>query len=605
MNSKLGKSLGWLAALVLVGAAAGAGWMYRGQIEQWVDGFREKASAPQAVAPVNGVVRIEVGESGFIPETVTVAADEAQTLEFTRTAERTCITAVVFPSTGERLDLPLGQPVRVPVMVKAGESVAFTCPMDMYHGKAVASKEADAITRIEITADGFVPESVVIAPGGERVLEFMRKADNSCVTAVVFPATGARHELPLNTPVRVTVPVAAGETIAFTCPMDMYHGKVITSDSESEAAAHDHDPNEIAYWTCSMHPSVKSSTPGTCPICSMDLVSVTRGEVETGVILVDAQRRQLIGVTTGTAARRELSGELRMVGRVVSDETRLAEVTLRYDAWIGDVFADFTGKAVRKGDPMFTFYSPQLWSLQEEYLEAVRRGTEKGTAGTELADSAETRLRLWGIDPTQIEELRTRGKASEYLRISAPISGTVLEKHIVPGSAVEAGAALYRIADLSAVWIEADVTERDVQRLEVGQRARISFEGAPNVSIGGSVSYIHPDLNPETRTGRVRFAVPNAEGRLKLDMYADVHADLPYGERLTVPVGAVIHAGASHVVFVDLGEGRLEPRHVKVGVRAGEYIELLDGVNEGETVVTSANFLIAAESKLKSGIERW
>lgn len=602
MNSKFGKSPGWLVALVLIGAAAVAAWMYRGEIEHWASGLNAESAEPQSATPSDGVVRIEVGESGFTPETVSVMTGETQTLEFTRTVERTCITAVVFPSTGERFDLPIGQPVRVPVMVKPGESVAFTCPMEMFHGKVVASKtmagstEADAITRIEITAEGFSPESVVVAPGGERVIEFTRKVENSCISAVVFPATGARHELPLDTPVRVTIPIAAGERIAFTCPMDMYHGEVVASDSGSAAAVHDHD--EIAYWTCSMHPSVRSSTPGTCPICSMDLVSVTRGEVETGVILVDAQRRQLIGVTTDTVARRELSGELRMVGRVVVDETRFAEVALRYDAWIGDVLADFTGKAVRKGEPMFTFYNPQLWSLQEEYLEATRRGTE-------LAGAAETRLRLWGIDSAQIEDLRKRGKALEYLTINAPISGTVLEKHIVPGSAVEAGMALYRIADLSTVWIEADVNERDVQRIGVGQRARIALEGIPDADINGSVSYIYPDLNPETRTGRVRFAVPNAEGRLKLDMYADVYADLPFGERLSVPVGAVIYAGASHVVFVDLGEGRLEPRRVKIGVRAGELIEVLEGVQEGETVVTSANFLIAAESKLKSGIEKW
>ncbi len=513
MNTK--SSLGLLAALVILGGAAGVTWMYRRQIEMRVMSFSADEKAPQAVDPSDGVIRIEVGKSGFTPETVTVAADETKTLEFTRTVEGTCITAVVFPSSGERFDLPMGQSVRVPITIKAGMSEAFTCPMDMYHGKVVAS------------------------------------------------------------------------------------------DSESAAAAHDHDPNEIAYWTCSMHPSVKLSTPGTCPICSMDLVSVTRREVETGVILVDTQRRQLIGVTTDTVARRELNGEFRMVGRVVVDETRIAEVTLRYDAWIGEVFADFTGKGVRKGEPMFTFYNPQLWSLQEEFLEATRRGTEKSAAGTALAYSAETRLRLWGIDSTQIEEVRTRGKASEYLRINAPISGTVIEKHVVPGSAVEAGMALYRIADLTTVWVEAEVAERDIQRLVVGQRARITLDGVPEADFTGAVTYIYPGLNPETRTGRVRFAVPNTEGRLKLDMYADVLADLPFGERLTVPVGAVIHAGASHVVFVDLGEGRLEPRHVKVGVGAEGFIEVLEGLREGEVVVTSANFLIAAESKLKSGIEKW
>jgi len=366
-----------------------------------------------------------------------------------------------------------------------------------------------------------------------------------------------------------------------------------------------HDSDEVAYWSCSMHPSVKSSTPGTCPICSMDLTPVTRQEIETGVIVVDAQRRQLIGVTTSIAARRELNAELRTIGRVVAAETRLADVTLRYEAWIGQVFADFNGKEIRKGEPMFTFYNPQLWSLQEEYLEALRRGQGERAPGETLADAAETRLRLWGIDEAQIEALRKRGSAIENLTMSAPITGTVLEKHIVAGSAVEAGMRLYRIADLSVVWIETEVYERDIPLIVKGQRARISLQGLANREFDGVVSYVYPDLNPDTRTGRVRFEVANPESLLKLDMYADVRVDLPLGEGVAVPEGAVIHAGRSHVVFVDLGEGRLEPRRVKVGSRTAEYIEILEGLSEGEMIVTSANFLIAAESKLKSGIEKW
>ncbi len=469
---------------------------------------------------------------------------------------------------------------------------------------------AGTVVRIDVGAKGFSPETLSIAPGADQVLEFTRTADRTCATAVVFPATGKRFDLPLNSPVRVPVSLKPGETIAFSCPMDMYHGKIVASgQGEAPGSAHmdtdAHDPSDIAHWTCSMHPSVKSATPGKCPICSMDLISVTHGEIDTGVILVDARRRQLIGVTTGTVARREMDAEIRAVGRVVADETRLAEVTLRYEAWIGKVFADFTGKEIRKGEPMFTFYNPQLWSLQEEYLEALRRGQGERAQGGALASAAETRLRLWGIDEGQIEALRQRGSAIEHLTVSAPITGTILVKHIVAGGAVQAGEALYRIADLTSVWIEAEVYEQDIARMKLGQRAKIRIEGLPEREFEGTVSYVYPSLDAMTRTGRVRVDAPNADGALKLDMYAEVRVALPLGERLAVPESAVIHAGASHVAFVDLGEGRLEPRRLKVGARTADYIEVLEGLKEGETIVTSANFLIAAESKLKSGIEKW
>jgi len=466
------------------------------------------------------------------------------------------------------------------------------------------------VTRVNVDAKGFSPEAVSIAAGTDQVLEFTRTVEKTCATAVVFPATGKRFDLPLNAPIRVPISIKADETISFSCPMDMYHGKVTgAGPAEAPGSARldsgTHDASEIAYWTCSMHPSVKSQTPGKCPICSMDLISVTHGEIDTGVIRVDAQRRQLIGVMTGTVARRDLDDEIHAVGRVTVDESRLTDVTLRFEAYIAQVFADSTGKAIRKGEPMFTFYNAQVWALQEEYLEAIRRGSgEHGSSG-DLGKAAETRLRLWGIDKAQIEAIRQRGSAAENLTVSAPITGTILDKHIVAGSAVSAGQPLYRLADLSTVRIEAEVYEQDIARMAVGQHARISLQGAPGREFEGTISYVYPSLDATTRTGRVRFDVANPDGALKLDMYADIRVTLPLGERLVVPESAVIYAGLSHVAFVDLGEGRLEPRRLKVGAHTADYIEVLEGLKEGETVVTSANFLIAAESKLKSGIEKW
>ncbi len=462
--------------------------------------------------------------------------------------------------------------------------------------------------RIEARADGFHPEAIAVPAGTPVTIEFVRTAEKTCADAVVFPSSGERHELSLNIPVIVTLTVPAGQSVLFACPMDMYRGEVragspgaaVPAESPDEANAA-HDPSEIAHWTCSMHPSVKSQTPGTCPICSMDLVPVTRGEIETGVILVDAQRRQLIGVMTGTVERRAFVSEVRTVGIVRADEARVRDVTLRTRVWIDSVQADFTGKSVRKGEPLLRYFSPDLLQMQREYLLAAGRSA----GGPDLRAGADTRLRLAGMELAQIEDLAKRGSALEQLTLTSPITGTVIEKHVVAGSEVEEGEPLYRIADLSSVWIEAEVYEQDIARMQVGQGARIALQSMVGRDFEGIVSYVYPSVDAMTRTGRVRFETANPEGALKLNMYADIRVDLPLGERLAVPESAVIHAGASYVAFVDLGEGRLEPRRLKVGVRTAGYIEVLDGLKEGETVVTSANFLIAAESKLKSGIEKW
>jgi Cu(I)/Ag(I) efflux system membrane fusion protein len=375
-------------------------------------------------------------------------------------------------------------------------------------------------------------------------------------------------------------------------------------ESSEDAGAADH-ANQIAYWTCSMHPSVKSATPGKCPICAMDLIPVTHGEVDTGVIRVEAQRRQLIGVVTGPVERRSLSKELRAAGSITVDETHQRDLTLRNQAWIGEVYADFTGKSVRKGEPLFTFYSPELWTAQQEFLETVRRAKDDPDRGARMVDAAKARLRLWQIDDAQIAALRERGRAIEYLTFNSPASGTVIEKNIVAGSAAAAGERLFRIADLSTVWIDAAFYADEQSLLAAGQEAAITLTTHPKVPVTGAVSYIYPDMDPETRTVRVRIEVANLDGMLKPGMFAGVSIAVPLGERLVVPEGAVIFAGRTHLAFADLGEGRLEPRRLTIGAQARGFIEVLDGLKEGESVVTSANFLIAAESRLKSGVEKW
>ncbi|MFQ5701600.1 MAG: efflux RND transporter periplasmic adaptor subunit [Acidobacteriota bacterium] len=380
-----------------------------------------------------------------------------------------------------------------------------------------------------------------------------------------------------------------------------------------EAGAHEphvHAAGEIAYYTCSMHPSVKKQEPGTCPICSMDLTPVTRQEVETGVILVDARRRQLIGVRTAPVQARPVTVRVRAVGRVVYDERRLADVTLKYHGWIGTLHVDEPGQRVEKGETLFTLYSPELYAAQEEFLTALAsqraaRVTNAPDRADYLVEAARKRLRLWDIRDWQIDRLAEAGRPIEHLPIVSPVTGYVVEKNVVEGAAVEPGSRLYRVAGLERVWIEAEVYESDLPLIEAGQQARVDLPYLPGRSFQGRVSFVYPYLEPGSRTGRVRVEVENPALRLKPDMYANVTLEVNRGRRLVVPVEAVLYAGPRRLVFVDLGEGRLRPQEIEVGVRSGDDYEVLSGLEAGDVVVTSGNFLVAAESRLKSATEMW
>ena len=361
-------------------------------------------------------------------------------------------------------------------------------------------------------------------------------------------------------------------------------------------------PAGISHYTCSMHPSVKSTTPGTCPICAMDLVPVTKKELKSGSISMDARRRQLIGVTTGFAQEKQLIQVIRAAGRVNFDESNLTDITLKFNGWIGKLNAGFVGVPVKKGQPLFTVYSPELLSAQQEYLETLRRRKNKNDT---LLQASRQRLSLWDITPAQIRQLEKRGTAIEYLPIISPASGTVVEKTIVAGSAVKAGQKLLRIADLSTVWIEGEIYEYEIPFVKVGMEAKIVLPDRPGKSLQGKVKYIYPYLQGDTRTAKVRVELDNRDGVLKPDMYTHLHLKIDLGKRLVVPESAVLYAGDSRVVFLDLGNGRLQPRKIKTGVRNADDIEVLEGLQAGDKVVTSGNFLIAAESKLKAGIDQW
>jgi membrane fusion protein, copper/silver efflux system len=389
-------------------------------------------------------------------------------------------------------------------------------------------------------------------------------------------------------------------------------------------AANGHDPaghqparqgaasagDEIAHYTCSMHPSVRNAEPGSCPICSMDLVPVSRRELASGEIVLDAERRQQIGVTTAHAERRTLAVPVRAVGKVTYDQTSLTDVTLKVGGWIDELSADRLGQPVRQGEPLFTLYSPELFEAQQQYLAAVQKQRMARMVGSAestefLAEVRRQRLRLLDLTPDQIKELEARRAPLERVPILSPVSGNVIEKDVVAGAAVHPGMRLLRIAGLDRVWVEAEVYESELALLAVGAPAKVTLPYLPGRRFAGRVAFVYPWLDGATRTGRVRIELANPGLALKPEMYAEVLFERAVGKRLAVPEEAILYAGDRRYVFRDLGGGRLRPQAVTLGVWAGEWVEILDGLAAGDVVVTSGNFLIAAEARLKLALDHW
>lgn len=321
-------------------------------------------------------------------------------------------------------------------------------------------------------------------------------------------------------------------------------------------------------------------------------------------INLDNRRRQLIGLETDEVERRRLMREIRAVGEVVYDETRVSDVTLKYDGWVGDLKVDYVGAPVERGQVLFGIYSPELFSAQQEYLETRQRLSRRGPADS-LLKAARQRLMLWDIAPAQVPAIERRGEPIKYLPIHSPSTGTVVEKNVVEGSAVKKGGVLMRIADLSTVWVDAAVYDSELPLVTAGMTAEVTLPYLPDARYEAEVDYVYPYFQGQTRTGRLRLSLPNPDGRLKPDMYAQVKLQADLGERLAVPESAVLFSGDARLVFVDLGDGRLQPRHVETGQRTEDYIEVRSGLQAGETVVTSGNFLVDAETRLKTGIKQW
>jgi Cu(I)/Ag(I) efflux system membrane fusion protein len=342
----------------------------------------------------------------------------------------------------------------------------------------------------------------------------------------------------------------------------------------------------------------------------MDLTPVTRDAERAGVIHIAPARRAALGIRTAPVVRAPLEVAITAKGRLAVDETRLHDVALKVGGFISELRVNATGQSVARGETLFTLYSPELYAAQQEYLIAMQNrdavhATGDASHGERLARAAETKLRLWGLGDDQLAALARRGEPIERVAFPSPASGVVVEKAVVDGAAVTAGQRLFRIADLAEIWVEADVYESDLPRITRGMPASIRLDYLPGRTFAGKVAFIYPYLDPASRTGRVRIALPNQARELKPDMYATVAFSLALGPRLVVPISAVVYTGPRRIVFVDLGNGALRPQEVAIGARSADLIEITSGLAEGDVVVSSGNFLVAAESRLRSAGALW
>ncbi|HUU60174.1 MAG TPA: efflux RND transporter periplasmic adaptor subunit [Phycisphaerae bacterium] len=371
---------------------------------------------------------------------------------------------------------------------------------------------------------------------------------------------------------------------------------------------------KVLYWKSKMNPSFIRKEPGKDPM-GMDLVPVYEGEQPSGpagTVRIDPATVQNIGVKTAVVRRKQLSREIRTVGRIAYDEGKVRHISPKIGGWVERQSVNFAGQVVDKGERLLEIYSPELVATQEEYLITLQYHARlkdstvgNAAAGSEsLLRAAETRLRYWDISEEQIRALRERGQITRTMELHAPFKGIILQKDVLEGGHVQTGKNLYSIADISTVWVFADIYEYEAPWLRLGQEAAMTLSYRPGATYRGKVAYIYPYLKSMTRTLQVRMEFKNTEDfDLKPDMWANVTIRPSLGRKsLAVPVQAVIRTGKRDVVLIALEGGRFAPREVRLGAEAGDEFEVLDGLQEGERVVTSAQFLINSESNLQSAI---
>jgi membrane fusion protein, copper/silver efflux system len=412
-------------------------------------------------------------------------------------------------------------------------------------------------------------------------------------------------------------------------------------------------------YTCPMHPTVVMDHPGECPICGMQLVlmpdqsaspvavtgerkvafyrspmdpkqtSPVSRKDEMGMdylpvyedevngsaaveglatVTIDPSRQQLIGLQTADVQNGPVGGSWRTVGRVQVDPTRVRRINVKVEGYVEQIMVDFVGQLVRKGQPLFRLYSPELLSTQSEYLlalktrQALGSGGALGDSGETLVASARQKLRLWDVPDSEIERLERTGEPSKTLTFVSPIAGVVTAKNVVEGSRLSLSDTPYEITDLSMVWVMADAYETDLGRVRVGMPAILTLAAYPDRTFRGEVAFLDPLFDPKTRTLKVHLHFPNPGGELKPEMFGEVVLQGKARTGLAIPADAVIRTGTQDVVFVAVGEGKFQPQQVELGSKTGDQVEVVKGLAEGQKVVTRANFLIDSESRLRASL---
>ena len=324
---------------------------------------------------------------------------------------------------------------------------------------------------------------------------------------------------------------------------------------------------------------------------------------------IDAARQQLIGLRTAPVELGQVGGAWRTNGKVTVDETRVHHVNLKVGGYVAHAHAEFVGQTVRKGEPLFTLYSPELLAAQEEYLlalrtrEQLRKGGTDASQGDDLVAAARRKLELWDVPASELEHIEQTGTPLKELTFYAPASGVITKRDALPGMRVNAGEMPIELVDLSRVWVRADVYESELRHVKVGMTATLTLRAYPNRTFQGRVAFIDPLLDPRTRTVAVRLEFPNPSGELKPEMFGEVVLRGSSRTGLRIPTDAVVDSGTRNVVFVSLGEGRFQPRQIELGDSDGNHVEVVKGLSEGEQVVTRANFLIDSESRLRASLD--
>jgi Cu(I)/Ag(I) efflux system membrane fusion protein len=384
-----------------------------------------------------------------------------------------------------------------------------------------------------------------------------------------------------------------------------------------ESGAFEVPPGErrLVFYRSPMDPRQTSHTPRKDEM-GMDYLPVYLDELQpsgpvTGLVTVkiDPARQQLIGLVTAEVAPGAIGGALRTTGRVAADETRIHRVNVKFGGFVEQVQADFVGQLVQRGEPLFSIYSPELLAAQEDLLLALK--TQQGLAssrglasdGQDLVASARRKLQLWDVPAATVARIEQAGQPERTITVLSPVSGVVVKKEVVPGMRIEAGGMPYELWDLTSVWVLADVYETDLQHVKVGAPATLTFKALPGKEYQGRVAFIDPVLDPKTRTAKVRVSLANPGAALKPEMFGEVVLRSAPRQALRIPADAVIDSGTRSVVFVALGDGKFQPRVVRLGASDGDHVEVQDGLAAGDKIVTRANFLVDSESRLKASLQ--